>query len=62
MFHPLKLLRRLGNAESEFALKLSSWGIERKIEAAKSEAVPPTSPLTETSISMAQRPIVSASQ
>jgi hypothetical protein len=58
----LRLFRRLGNAESELALRLSSWGIERKIEAAESETVPPPSPLTETSIPMAQGPIVSASQ
>ena len=29
-FHPLRLLRRLGNAESEFGLRLSSWGTQQK--------------------------------
>ena len=33
-FHPLKLVRRLVNGESDFALRLSSWGIQRGVEAA----------------------------
>ena len=37
-FCPLKLLRRLGNAESEFALRLSSWGIQPNVEAGNSAA------------------------
>src|SRR5215471_902695 len=36
-FHPLRLLRRLGNAESEFGLRLSSWGTKQKVEAGNSE-------------------------
>lgn len=53
-FHPLRLLCRLGNAESEFALRLSSWGIPREGEAVNSDALPRPSPLTETSKSMTQ--------
>jgi hypothetical protein len=34
-FHPLGLLRRLGNAESELALRLSSCGIPRPAESAE---------------------------
>jgi hypothetical protein len=33
-FHPLKLVRRLVNGESDFALRLSSWGIQPGVEAA----------------------------
>ena len=51
-FHPLRLLRRLGNAESEFALRLSSWGIPQEREAVNSEALRRPGPLTETSKSM----------
>jgi len=39
-FHPLRFLKRLSNAESEFAFRLSSWGIPREEEAAKSPASP----------------------
>ena len=53
-FHPLRLLRRLGNAESEFALRLSSWGIPREGEAINLEALPHPSPLKEASKSMPQ--------
>jgi len=37
-FHPLGLLRRLGNAESELALRLSSCGIPRQVENTKPPA------------------------
>jgi hypothetical protein len=53
-FHPLRLLRRLGNAESEFGLRLSSLGIPREGEAVDSEVLPRPSPLTEASKSMPQ--------
>jgi hypothetical protein len=53
-FHPLRLLRRLGNAESEFALRLSSWGIPREGDTVNSEALPRPSPVTEVSKSMTQ--------
>jgi hypothetical protein len=55
IFHPLRLLRRLGKAETEFALRLSSWGIQREVEASYSEALPHPSPATEASTSMPQR-------
>ena len=48
-FHPLRLLRRLGRAESEFGLRLSSLGIQREVEAGHSEALPRSSPSTEVS-------------
>jgi hypothetical protein len=51
-FHPLRLFRRLGRAESEFGLRLSSLGIQRKVEASHSEALPQSSPSTEASASM----------
>jgi hypothetical protein len=47
--HPLRLLRRLGRAESEFGLRLSSLGIQRGVEASHSEALPRSSPSTEVS-------------
>src|SRR5712692_2597452 len=50
-FHPLKLVRRLVNGESDSALRLSSWGIQRGVEAGKSQAVPRSSPLTQGSTS-----------
>src|SRR5215472_16702112 len=50
-FHPLRLLRRLGNAESEFGLRLSSWGTKQKVEAGNSEVWRRPSPLTEPSTS-----------
>jgi len=53
-FHPLKLLRRLGNAESEFALRLSSWGIRQDVESGNSVALPRPSCMTETSFSLPQ--------
>jgi len=46
-FRPLRLLRRLGRAESEFGLRLSSLGIQREAEASHSEALPRSSPSTE---------------
>jgi len=55
-FHPLRLLRRLGKAESEFALRLSSWGIHADVEAGNSEALQHPSPSTETSNSIPQGP------
>ena len=39
-FHPLRLLRRLGEAEGEFAVRTSSLGIQRDVEADHSEALP----------------------
>src|SRR5262245_45645510 len=53
-FHPLRLLRRLSNAESEFGLRLSSGGTQQKVEAGNSEAWWRPSPLSEPSTS---RPI-----
>ena len=50
-FHPLKLVRRLINGESDLALRLSSWGIQRGVEAGKSQALPRSSPLTQASTS-----------
>jgi hypothetical protein len=38
IFHPLRLLRLLGKAESEFGLRLSSLGIQPEVDAGKSEA------------------------
>jgi hypothetical protein len=61
-FRPLRLLRRLGNAESEFGLRLSSWGIQRKVETGNSEILPRPTPLTETSASMPQRSLGGPSQ
>jgi hypothetical protein len=52
-FHPLRLFRRLGKAESEFGLRLSSWGIQREVEGG-SNALQRPSPLTEASTSMPQ--------
>ena len=49
-FHPLRLLRGLGKAESEFAIRLSSLGIRRELEIPNSETLP--RPLTETSTAM----------
>lgn len=46
-FHPLRFLRRLGNAESEFGLRLSSLGIQREVEASRSEALSRPRPSTE---------------
>ena len=60
-FHPFRFLRRLGNAESEFALRLSSWGIQREVEAGNSEALPRPSSLTDTSTSVPQGPPGTAS-
>ena len=51
-FHPLRLLRRLGRAESEFGLRLSSLGIQREVEASRSVALPRPSPSTEVSAPM----------
>src|SRR5690348_1245113 len=48
-FHPLRLIHRLGKAESELAFRLSSWGIQREVDAGKSDALPRPSPLTEAS-------------
>jgi hypothetical protein len=51
-FHPLRLLRRLGRAESEFGLRLSSLGIQPEVEASHSEALPRSSPSTQVSAPM----------
>lgn len=60
-FHPLRLLRRLGRAESEFAFRLSSWRIEREVESGDSQALARPSPLKETAKSMPQGPLGGAS-
>ena len=60
-FHPLKLLRRLGRAESEFALRLSSWGIRPEVEAVGSPDVPRPGSLAETASSTPQGPLGGAS-
>jgi hypothetical protein len=39
-FHPLRLLRRLGQAESELGFRLSSRGIQHEVEAARSMKMP----------------------
>jgi len=56
-FHPLRLLRRLGRAESEFALRLSSWGIPREVEAVNSGALAGPILLTDASTSMLLGPL-----
>jgi len=61
-FHPLRLLRRLGKTESEFAFRLSSWGIPREGEAVNSKVLPRPILLTETSASMPQGPPGGASR
>ena len=61
-FHPFGILRRLGKAETEFALRLSSWGIPREAEADQSRALPLPSPLTETAASISQAPPGGAAQ
>jgi hypothetical protein len=61
-FYPLRLLRRLGNAESELGLRLSSWGIQREVEAVNSGALRCPSHSTGTSTSMSQRSFGDTSQ
>jgi hypothetical protein len=55
-FRPLRFLRRLGSAESEFALRLSSLGIQREGEAEPAEALPHPRPVTEASTARPQTP------
>lgn len=61
-FHPLSLLRRLGQTESEFAFRLSSWGIQREGAVGNSAVSLRPSPFTETSTSTPQGPLAGASQ
>ena len=61
-FPPFGLIRRMSKAESEFAFRLSSWGIRSEAEAGPSHASPPPVPLAETSTSMLQGPAGGASQ
>ena len=61
-FYPLRLLRRLGNAESEFAFRLSSWGIHADVEAGNSVALPRPTLLTEASTSTPQGLLGAASR
>jgi hypothetical protein len=61
-FHPFRLLRRLGNAESELGLRLSSLGIQRQVAAVNSGSLRRPSHSTETSTSMSQGSFGAASQ
>ena len=47
--HPIGFLRRLGKAESEFPLRLSSLGIQQEAESGQSQALTPPIPATKTS-------------
>ena len=53
-FHFLRLLRRVIDAESEFALKLSSLGIHQSLEVGRSDVPFHAKPVTEASTSMPQ--------
>jgi hypothetical protein len=53
-FHPVKLLCRLGKAESELGLRLSSLGIQRHVAAGNPESLQRPSHSTGTSTPMSQ--------
>lgn len=53
-FHPFSLLRRLGKAESEFGLRLSSLGIQQEVEHGRPQPLSQTSPPTEASMTLPQ--------
>ena len=53
-FHPFRLLRRLGKAESEFGLRLSSLGIQQEVEHRRPQPLSQPSPSTEASMTTPQ--------
>src|ERR1700728_104678 len=61
-FHPLNLLRRLGKAESELGLRLSSLGIQRPVAAGNPGSLQRPSHSTGTSTQMSQGSFDSTSQ
>jgi hypothetical protein len=54
-FHPFRLLRRLGRAESEFGLRLSSFGIQQEVEHGRLQSHSQPGPSTEASGTMPQQ-------
>ena len=54
-FHPFRLLRRLGKAESEFGLRLSSLGIQQEVEQGRLQSHSQPSPSTQASAVMPQQ-------
>lgn len=60
--HPFRFLRRLGAAESELAIRLSSLGIKREADVDRSHALQLPSASAETSASKAPEHFGGASQ
>jgi hypothetical protein len=54
-FRPFRLLRRLGKAESEFGLRLSSLGIQQEVEHGRLQSLSQPSPSTEASTTIPQQ-------
>ena len=61
-FHPFRFLRRLGQVESDLALRLSSLGIRQEAEAGPSPGLLRPIPGAETSTLRIQDPLGGASQ
>ena len=61
-FHPFGFLRRLGRAETEFAERLSSWGIQQDVDLDHAKVLQPANPSPVCPTLMAPESLVSPAQ